>query len=88
MKNSWSIFLGALISMPVFGQSADVSIEKQEAACYSKFAVNDCLNKVHAQQREARGEQRRREIELKDAERKEKSQQKLERLKEKSSESG
>ena len=85
MKNYCSIVLCALMSLPSFGQSTDVNIKKQEAACYARFAVNDCLRKVRARQRDARDVQRRKEIELKDAERKEKAQQKLERLTEKSS---
>lgn len=76
------------MSLPAFGQSIDASIAKQEAACYARFAVNDCLRKVRADQRKARDVQRRKEIELKNAERKEKAQQKLERLTEKSSDPG
>lgn len=88
MKNYCSIVLCVLVSLPAFGQSTDANIEKQEAACYARFAVNDCLRKVRAHQRKARDVQRRQEILLKDAERKEKAQQKLEQLKEKSSDPG
>ena len=88
MKNYRSLILCLLISLPAIGQSTDASVKKQEAACYDRFAVNDCLRKVRAHQREARDVQRRKEIELKDADRKEKAQQKLERLTEKSSDPG
>ena len=85
MKNYCSIVLCVLMSLPAFGQSTDANIQKQESACYARFAVNDCLRKVRAHQREARDVQRRKEIQLRDAERQEKAQQKLERLTEKSS---
>lgn len=88
MKNYCSIVLCVLMSLPAFGQSTDAHIEKQKAACYARFAVNDCLRKVRAHQRKARDVQRRQEILLKDAERQEKAQQKLEQLKEKSSDPG
>jgi hypothetical protein len=88
MKNYCLIVLCVLMSLPALGQSTDVNIEKQEAACYARFAVNDCLRKVRAQRRAARDIQRHKEIELKDAERKEKAQEALERLKQKSSDPG
>lgn len=84
MKNYCSIVFCVLISLTAFGQPTDASVEKQEAACYARFAVNDCLRKVRAHQREARDIQRRKEIKQKDAERKEKAQQKLERFMENS----
>ena len=88
MKNYCLTVLCFFMSLPAFGQSTNANIEKQEAACYARFAVNDCLRKVRAHQREARNVQRYKEKELKDAERKEKAQQKLEQLKEKSSDPG
>ena len=88
MKNYCSIVLCVLMSLPAFGQTTDANIEKQKAACYARFAVNDCLRKVRAHQREVLDVQRRKEIELKDAERKEKARQRQEQLKEKSSDPG
>lgn len=82
MKKYWLILLGALMSLQATGQSTDATIEKQEAACYARFAVNDCLRKVRAQQREARDLQRRKEIELNDIDRKEKAQKRIEQLNE------
>lgn len=88
MKSYCLIVLCVFLGLPAFGQSTEASIEKQEAACYARFAVNDCLRKVRARQRADRDVQRRKEIELKDADRKEKAQQKLERLTEKLSDPG
>lgn len=85
MKNYCSTVLCVLISLPAFGQSTDANIKKQEAACYARFAVNDCLRKVRAHQREARDIQRREEIERNDAQRKAKAHEALERIMEKSS---
>jgi hypothetical protein len=47
--------------------------EAQEAACYKKFAVEDCLRGVRAEAREADALLRAQEIAVKDAERKEKA---------------
>ena len=43
---------------------------KQEAQCYARFAVNDCLIKVRVQRREVLGDLRRQEISLNDMRRK------------------
>ena len=42
----------------------------QEAQCYSRFAVNDCLIEVRGRRREVLGDLRRQEIALNDAQRK------------------
>lgn len=39
---------------------------RQEAQCYARFAVNDCLIKVRANRREVLGDLRRQEISLND----------------------
>ncbi len=88
MKNYCLIAICALMSLPALGQSTEANIEKQEAACYARFAVNDCLLKLRAQRREARDIQRREEIKRNDAQRKAKAHEALERVKEKSSDPG
>lgn len=55
----------------------------EEAACYQRFAVNDCLQAVRARQRQALGELRREEVALNDAERRKKSEERRRRLEEK-----
>lgn len=55
----------------------------EEAACYQRFAVNDCLQAVRARQRQALGELRREEVALNDAERRNKSAERQRRLEEK-----
>ena len=42
----------------------------QEAQCYARFAVNDCLIKIRAHRREVLGDLRRQEISLNDVQRK------------------
>ncbi|WP_114969534.1 hypothetical protein [Rhodoferax ferrireducens] len=59
--------------------------QSDEAACYARFAVSDCLRKARAQRREVLGKLRQQELALNDAERKRKTQEQLERIKEKSS---
>ncbi len=57
----------------------------QDAVCYKKFAVNNCLADVNARRRESMASLRRREIELNDEERKIKGAEQLNRTEEKSS---
>lgn len=64
---------------------AQARYASEEAACYKKFAVNDCLNAAKAQHREVLADLRRREIALNDAERKQRGAQQLQRIEEKSS---
>ena len=55
----------------------------QEAQCYKRFAVNDCLLEVRARKREVLGDLRRQEISLNDALRKRRGAQQLMRSDEK-----
>lgn len=55
----------------------------QEAECYRKFAVEDCLRSVRASTRGAEVLLRAREIDIKDAERKEKAAERLRAIAEK-----
>ena len=57
----------------------------EDAACYKKFAVNNCLNNVNARRREAMADLRRREILLSDEERRTKGAEQIRRIGEKSS---
>lgn len=52
----------------------------EEQACHQRFAVNDCLNRNLAWQREELGALRRQEILLNDSERQRKAAERLERL--------
>lgn len=56
---------------------------KEEAACYQRFAVEDCLRAVRARGRDAEGRLRTQEIMLNDAERKEKAADRLKAIEEK-----
>lgn len=59
--------------------------EHEEAACYARFAVTDCLREVRVRRREALDDLRRQEVVLNDAERKRKGLEEMERIQEKSS---
>jgi hypothetical protein len=59
--------------------------QSEEAACYLRFAVSDCLRKARVQRRQVLDELRRQELVLNDAERQRKAQVQLESIKEKSS---
>ena len=48
----------------------EANFSAEEKACYSKFAVNDCLNEAKARRREGLADLRRQEISLNDADRK------------------
>ncbi len=64
---------------------AQARYASEEAACYQKFAVNDCLNAAKAARREVLADLRRQEISLNDAERKQRGAQQLQRIEDKSS---
>jgi colicin import membrane protein len=51
--------------------------QQDESACYQRFAVEDCLRRVRAGVRDAEARLRLQEIELNDAERKEKAAERL-----------
>lgn len=57
--------------------------QKDEAACYKLFAVEDCLRGVRAKAREAGDRLRAQEVELNDAERREKAAERLRSIEEK-----
>lgn len=56
----------------------------EERACHQRFAVNDCLNRNLAWQREAMGALRRQEVLLNDGERQRRAAERLDSLEEKS----
>ena len=58
-------------------------IEKEEAACYQRFAVNDCLREVHVRRREILEELRRQEIILDSADRQRQAQEQIRQIEEK-----
>jgi colicin import membrane protein len=64
-------------------EAIKVKLHKDEAACYQHFAVEDCLRDVRAGVRQAEGRLRTQEIELNDAERKEKAAARLRSIDEK-----
>jgi hypothetical protein len=67
---------------------AEARYEREEAACYARFAVTNCLHEVRARRREELADLRRQEIVLNDAERKRKALEQLERIQQKSSAQG
>ena len=84
-----------LLAAPALGQSADEMHQKQahaaiaqrlateEAACYQKFAVNDCLRRAHQKARIAQAHEQQQSSALKQAERLERSAQHQQELQEK-----
>jgi colicin import membrane protein len=63
----------------------EAGFAQEDAACYQKFAVNNCLDTVNAKRRQAMAQLRQQEISLNDEERKSRGQEQLRRIKEKSS---
>lgn len=59
---------------------------KEEAACYQQFVVEDCLRGVRAKAREADNALRRQELQLNDADRREKAGQRLRSIEERQQE--
>lgn len=57
--------------------------QKEEAACYQRFAVEDCLRGIRAKARDAEDRLRAQEVGLNDAERKEKAAERLRSIEEK-----
>ncbi|MDD2177522.1 hypothetical protein OIN59_08745 [Acidovorax sp. D2M1] len=57
--------------------------QQDEAVCYQRFAVEDCLRGVRAKAREAHDRLRAQEIELNDAERREKAAERLRAIEDK-----
>jgi colicin import membrane protein len=59
-------------------------LSAEDAACYQKFAVNNCLENVNSQRLKALAELRKQEIKLNDEDRKNKGDQQLRSLQQKS----
>lgn len=59
--------------------------QTEEAACYARFAVTDCIRKLRVQRRDALDKLRRREVVLNDAQRQQKAREQIEAIKERSS---
>lgn len=57
--------------------------DAQEVACYKRFAVNDCLKKVHSQRRAMLADLRRQEASLHEGERKQQAAEQLQRSEQK-----
>ncbi|MDB5848938.1 MAG: hypothetical protein JWP29_2690 [Rhodoferax sp.] len=64
-------------------KEVEARFKREEAVCYQKFAVNDCINKSSAVRRVALADLRRQEISLNDAERKRKGAEQVQRMEEK-----
>ena len=58
---------------------------QEDVACYEKFAVNSCLDKVNVKRNHAMAELRKQEILLNDEERKNKGEAQIQKIQEKSS---
>lgn len=63
----------------------DARFAAEEAACYQRFAVNDCLREVRARRRAVFEDLRRQDIALNDAERRSRSAEQLRRTEDKMS---
>lgn len=61
----------------------EARFEQEEAACYARFAVTDCLRGVRVRRSKVMVELRQQDILLNDAQRKQKAQAQLERIAEK-----
>jgi len=65
--------------------AAQASFGAQEAQCYQRFAVNDCLLGVHRARRELLADLRRQDLSLNDAQRKRRAAEQLLRSDDKAS---
>ncbi|WP_426146188.1 hypothetical protein [Polaromonas sp. DSR2-3-2] len=65
--------------------SLEAGFLSEDAACYKKFAVNNCLENVNARRRAIMADLRRQEILLNDEQRKSKAEQQIRKSQEKSS---
>lgn len=64
---------------------AEARFAGEDAACYARFAVTDCLREVRVRRREVLDALRRQEVAINAAERKRKAQEQIERIEERSS---
>lgn len=76
-------FEGELSRIQATRAQQETQYQKEEAICYGKFAVTDCLHAVRARRRESFELLRKQEVALRQAQRQFKAAQQLERLKEK-----
>jgi colicin import membrane protein len=58
-------------------ERAEAEFAAQEKACYSRFAVNDCIEAARKRRRDALAELRRQEVALNDAERRRRADERL-----------
>lgn len=63
----------------------EAKFDAEEAVCYKKFAVNNCLNAVKSRRRDAMAELRQQEVALNDAKRRQKAAEQIRKTEEKSS---
>lgn len=63
----------------------EAGFSQEEALCYSRFAVNNCLDNVNTRRRQAMDELRRQEVLLNDQERKSRGEAQIRKIQEKSS---
>lgn len=63
-------------------KQVDAAFQSDERACYSKFAVNDCVKDARARRRAALADLRRQEISLNDALRKRRAAERLRAIEE------
>lgn len=63
---------------------AQTRFAREEAACYQKFAVNDCINEARVRRREILADLRRQELSLAEADRKRAGADQIRRIEDKS----
>lgn len=63
----------------------EAAFDAQEAACYSKFFVNNCLNAIKPRRREAMADLKFREVALNEQERRQKAAEQIRKTEEKAS---
>jgi hypothetical protein len=66
-------------------KQVDVVYNQGEAACYQKFTLNDCMDKVRAQRRKSLADLQRQEVALNDAQRRRKGAEQMQRAEQKAS---
>lgn len=64
----------------------EAAFAEQEKACYSRFAVNDCIDDARARRRAGLADLRRQEVSLNDQERKRKADERLREVQERQAE--
>lgn len=79
------VFQVELDRIQVERRRQDAYYAKEEAACYQRFAVNDCLRQVRVKRRLVMEDLRRQEIAVNDEQRRQKGVEEIQRLEEKTS---